>query len=50
MKKSAFKRLVDKLFKQKRGFSKMIDNPAGTKMYNRSLPTSRRGCDGTLRR
>jgi hypothetical protein len=50
MRKSEFKRLVDKLFKQKAGFIKMLDNPAGSKMYNRSLPSSKRGCDGTLRR
>ena len=50
MKKSVFKRLVDRLFRTKGGFRKVIDNPAGTKMANRAQPTSRRGCDGTLRR
>jgi hypothetical protein len=49
MRKSQFKRLVDMLFKQKRGFTKLLDNPAGTKMANRSQQDSRRGCDGTMR-
>lgn len=56
MKKSKFKHLLDMMTRiGKRGsklkrFHKVLDNPAGTKMYNRSLPTSKRGCDGTLRR
>jgi hypothetical protein len=49
MRKSMFKRLVNKLFGTKKGFSKLVDNPAGTKMSNRAQHDSKRGCDGTMR-
>jgi hypothetical protein len=49
MRKSQFKRLVEMLFRTKGGFTKLIDNPAGTKMANRAQHTSKRGCDGTTR-
>lgn len=56
MKKSIFRKLMDIMCKRNKhiskskAFGKIIDNPAGTKMFNRSKPDSRRGCDGTLRR
>jgi len=56
MKKSVFRHLMDIMRKRNKhvskskAFAKLIDNPAGTKMSNRSKPDSRRGCDGTLRR
>jgi hypothetical protein len=49
MKKSAFKRLVDHLMRRTRGFTRVVENPAGTKMAKRSRSDSRRGCDGTMR-
>lgn len=49
MKKSVFQRLVAMLKMKKRGFKKMADNPAGTKMMKRALGIKRRGCDGTMR-
>lgn len=49
MQKAMFKRLIDILRKSKRGFTKVIDNPAGSKMAARSRSDSPRGCDGTMR-
>lgn len=49
MKKSIFKQLVDSLRRKKRGFSKMIPNPAGSKFRKACLHTSARGADGTMR-
>jgi hypothetical protein len=49
MKKNIFKALVQKLLGQRRGFKKLIDNPAGSKMARWSRQESRRGCDGTMR-
>lgn len=56
MKKSAFKRLVNLLtLKNKRKnksdqFARLADNAPGSKMIRKSHTTSRRGCDGTMRR
>ena len=49
VKKSLYQRLVAMLKLKKRGFKRMADNPAGTKMMKRALGIKRRGCDGTLR-
>jgi hypothetical protein len=50
MKKSMFKRLVAHLRKQARGFSRVGQNVAGSKMAKWAKATSRRACDGTMRR
>jgi len=49
VKKLVFKAIVDSLRRRKRSFSKIANNPGGTKMYKQTLPTSRRGVDGTMR-
>ena len=49
MKKSVYKAIVDSLRRKKRGFTKIIDNPAGSKFRKACLNTSRRGADGTMR-
>lgn len=55
MRKSFYKRFIHNMksrwahISKARRFHKVLDNPAGTKMRDRSLKTSRRGCDGTMR-
>ena len=49
MRKSVYKALVDTLRRRKRGFTKVVDNPAGTKFRNACKHESRRGADGTMR-
>lgn len=49
MKKSVFKAIVDRLRHKRRGFTKVIPNPAGSKFRKACLHTSARGADGTLR-
>ena len=50
MKKNFFRRLVAQLRAQQGGFSRIKDNPAGTKMAKKASGYKNRGCDGTLRR
>jgi hypothetical protein len=49
MKKNIFKALVDVLRRRKGGFTKLLDNPAGTKFRNACKHETRRGADGTMR-
>ena len=55
MKKAAFVRFRDVMkrmsahISKTKAFRKVVDNPAGTKLLNRSKNTSRRGVDGTMR-
>lgn len=50
MQKAMFNRLVDALKGSKRGFTRLMDNPAGSKLVARCKPESKRGADGTMRR
>lgn len=53
MKKSIFKKLIQmfagRVSHGGKGFSKVIDNPAGSKFRNRCDHISKRGADGTIR-
>ncbi len=53
MKKSVYKNVVRSILKRVphggKGFSKLIDNPAGTKFRNRCKSDSNRAADGTIR-
>lgn len=53
MKKSVFKKLtqmfVGRISHGGRGFSKVIDNPAGSKFRKQCDHMSKRGADGTIR-
>jgi len=49
MRKSVYKAIVDNLRRKKRGFTKIIPNPAGSKFRKACLHTTPRGVDGTMR-